>query len=556
MGLLDGNLDPQTMAQLQLAGGLLSPGSFGQGLSRGVSGYQGALSAGQNYDINAQKLQMEKLQFASQLRMQNLINDYISGGAQGQSAGGAQSQDAASPNAPQVSAGGALPQSGVPPQSDSPQPTAQSGSQQFGGLPRAQVLPELMFNGGKNMGEMVRQFNTPISMRPGGYGVKPNGETMQYPVAPEGFTTIQDPATGGWKYVPVAGGPTAIASTAAAKASGPAGYQRVKYLGADGSEMEGFAKDLLPMSPTPAAHPAPAPAAMGVAQRGNPAPGSGIVPTSQQMPDNAPPDMQDFVRNYAKADPQTKKDMLTQLTRDQAARGQPVPAMAGAQAGIKIGFAPGVVSGAEAGAKNAQTVMTESYKDVSRANQPAQTVQARLDDMAQFAKVAILGGDTQWRDYANNLASIAGLSERATDRKSAGDLLDKNASQIALAIGSGSQGTDALRSLAQAAFPSRKMTQSAINSAVEQLKASAQVAQAKSQLLTPLFNAQKPADYSNAEQTFDKNADYRLWQISADTKNMAPAQIVNYLQSKGYTPSQVAQFQAQRKSLSGLGVMP
>jgi hypothetical protein len=48
MGLLDNDLsDPRTMAALQLAGGLLSPGSFGQGLQRGLKGYQDTLGAAQ-----------------------------------------------------------------------------------------------------------------------------------------------------------------------------------------------------------------------------------------------------------------------------------------------------------------------------------------------------------------------------------------------------------------------------------------------------------------------------------------------------------------------------
>ena len=57
MGLLDGQLDPQTMASLQLAGGLLSPGSFGQGLQRGISGYQNTLTAAQEMQLRQQQIQ-------------------------------------------------------------------------------------------------------------------------------------------------------------------------------------------------------------------------------------------------------------------------------------------------------------------------------------------------------------------------------------------------------------------------------------------------------------------------------------------------------------------
>lgn len=58
MGLLDGSLDPQSMSVLALAGGLLSPGSFGQGLSRGIQGQQQVLG-------NAQEMRLREQQIAA-----------------------------------------------------------------------------------------------------------------------------------------------------------------------------------------------------------------------------------------------------------------------------------------------------------------------------------------------------------------------------------------------------------------------------------------------------------------------------------------------------------
>lgn len=65
MGLLDGNLDPQTAGVLALAGGLLSPGSFGQGLSRGIAGQQEVLG-------NSQRLELMKAQVAAQQQEQQM----------------------------------------------------------------------------------------------------------------------------------------------------------------------------------------------------------------------------------------------------------------------------------------------------------------------------------------------------------------------------------------------------------------------------------------------------------------------------------------------------
>ena len=69
------------------------------------------------------------------------------------------------------------------------------------------------------------------------------------------------------------------------------------------------------------------------------------------------------------------------------------------------------------------------------------------------------------------------------------------------------------------------MTPQAITEAVAQLQGSAQIQQAKASLLTPLFTSGDPSAYVKAEQEFDKNADYRIFQL----KNMNPQQAALYL---------------------------
>ena len=57
MGLLgDSWDDPRSMATMQLAAGLLSPGSFGQGLGRGLSGYQETIGNAQNMQLRQQQI--------------------------------------------------------------------------------------------------------------------------------------------------------------------------------------------------------------------------------------------------------------------------------------------------------------------------------------------------------------------------------------------------------------------------------------------------------------------------------------------------------------------
>src|SRR5437773_869416 len=84
MGLLDGNLDPQSIATLQLAAGLLSPGSFGQGLGRGLTGYQNSLGAAQ--EMQMRKAQMDDAAAQAVLRQQQAQREqakynYFMGGA-------------------------------------------------------------------------------------------------------------------------------------------------------------------------------------------------------------------------------------------------------------------------------------------------------------------------------------------------------------------------------------------------------------------------------------------------------------------------------------------
>jgi hypothetical protein len=524
LGLLDGNLDPQSLASLQLAGGLLSPGSFGQGLSRGLSGYQGSLAASQEMDAKRQALEMQKLQFAVAMRKQSLINDYLAGGQPDQSPSAAPTQPSimagapgttppTSPNSPMN------PNMGAPPMGQGPQ----ASGRPFGGLPRDQAMPDLLFNDGKNIATLVKDYQTPTMGRAGGFMTYRDGRMVQLPAVPEGFTTSVQP-DGSFKIVPVEGGPAAVAASSAAKAAGPAGFKQTDVIGPGNTPYKVFNKDLPSFAP-PSSRP-------------------GAIPPAVQASRDS--DAYAIIKaEYDKEPPGPNKDALGREVARMNAGASPVGLPPGA---VQTGLAPGVAKEAESRAGNAQNLMSDSYKTILGNNGSAQTVQARLEEIRNFSKSAILGGETQWRDFANNLASIAGVSDKATDRKTAGDLLEKNASQIALAIGTGSQGTDALRSLAASANPGRHMTQGAINTAVDQLQAAAQVQQAKAQLLTPHYNAGNTANYLSTEQQFDKNADYRVFQLHG----MTPQQAQTYRAQMG--EKAWAELQTKAKALKGLGV--
>ena len=78
MGLLDGMMDPESMATLQLAGGLLSPGSFGQGLSRGLTNYQATLTNAQDMAAKKQDMALQAAKLLSLQRNQDIVNGVLS----------------------------------------------------------------------------------------------------------------------------------------------------------------------------------------------------------------------------------------------------------------------------------------------------------------------------------------------------------------------------------------------------------------------------------------------------------------------------------------------
>jgi hypothetical protein len=568
MGLLDSLgtdfSDPQSQAVYALAGGLLSPGSLGQGMSRGIAGYQGTLANAQDMAAKKQALEMQKLQFAAALRNQNLINDALAGGLAQMSPGQAAPQASPQgPSQPSVMAGaGSQPpfmSSNITMGGTAPQPAAPPAAPPtFLGAPIGPAMGDLVFNNGRGISGLAMKYMTPVRVQGGGGLAYPDGRLVMTPPSTPGAVQNRN-ADGTWVSTPVQGGTAAMAAASVAQATGKAGFGQTDVIGPAGATYKVFNKNLPGFDGSPSSLSPP------LALNGA---GQAVVPRATQVANDATA-LQIAQQELQTAPPGPQRDQLVAAIGRMQAGGSPIPSNVGSTpmnlspslpaGAVQTGLPPGVATGAD----NAQNTMTGSYKSLMGANNSAQTVQARLDQIAQFSKQAILGGDTQWRDYANNLMSIVQQAggtwqgDAATDRKTAGDLLDKNASQIALAIGAGSQGTDALRSLAAAANPNRHMTQPAINEAVAQLQASAQVQQAKAQVLTPLYNAGNPQAYNTAEQQFDKNADFRVWQISKATQGMTQPQALAYFQAHGYTPKQISQLNTQRTFLNnqfGLGL--
>ncbi|RQS22407.1 hypothetical protein [Burkholderia sp. Bp8995] len=188
-------------------------------------------------------------------------------------------------------------------------------------------------------------------------------------------------------------------------------------------------------------------------------------------------------------------------------------APAAAAGAIYAAQPPGVVAGASAASTNQQGELSKKWSDLTAQDQQAQSVISNLQNIKTLAGKAIVGPQSDRLAYANSLLSLAG-SERATDMTTANDLLNKYSNQITARLGQGGMGTDAARAILQSAYPNSHMTQGAINEAADNLIGAQQMVQAKARVLAPLRNSNDAAGYTNAELTFDQNADPRIFQYT------------------------------------------
>lgn len=214
-----------------------------------------------------------------------------------------------------------------------------------------------------------------------------------------------------------------------------------------------------------------------------------------------------YLKNVADSNGKTVASYVSDIARRAGA------ASAAGGGAIYAAQPPGVVAGASAASTNQQGELSKKWSDLTAQNQQAQSVISNLQNIKTLAGKAIVGPQSDRLAYANSLLALAG-SERATDMTTANDLLNKYSNQITARLGQGGMGTDAARAILQSAYPNSHMTQGAINEAADNLIGAQQMVQAKARVLAPLRNANDAAGYTNAELTFDQNADPRIFQYT------------------------------------------
>jgi hypothetical protein len=245
--------DPQTMATMQLAAGLLGTGSLGDGMSRGLTGYTSQMN-------NATEQQLKKMQVANaalQLKGSQAWLDAVNGsdfGGSGQSSqpglssvqmgglgsgtSGIMPQTSGAPilpataGSPSGSGTSALNPAGFNPQFARMMAIADRGEYfkaQAASMAPTDLGKTLIASGiqpgtpqyQSAMSANVNKQNyiAPTSVRPGGAVRTPDGKMEFLPHVPDGFQPSKD-ANGNWQITPVNGGLDALSQTAKAGAFG------------------------------------------------------------------------------------------------------------------------------------------------------------------------------------------------------------------------------------------------------------------------------------------------------------------------------------------------
>lgn len=215
---------------------------------------------------------------------------------------------------------------------------------------------------------------------------------------------------------------------------------------------------------------------------------------------------------------------------------------------------PANPAGFATGQEAAQTELSQKWTKLSANNSEAQNTISYLKSIKDQATKAAVGPLSDKLQYVNGLLASAGLSDRAMDATTANNLLDKYSNQIITRLGQGGLGTDAARSMLQAAYPNSHMTADAINEASDNLIGANKMLQSRTQILQPHANARDPVAYSNNEVQFDKNADPGLF---ANASKYAQLKAINPAKAKEFAQQVVAKdpsFGSRMQALESIGV--
>lgn len=180
-----------------------------------------------------------------------------------------------------------------------------------------------------------------------------------------------------------------------------------------------------------------------------------------------------------------------------------------------VGEPMGIRAMTDASAKRAGEV----YTKLTEANAQAPVMIDALNNIPKYSKGAITGAFADKREFVNNLKTLVPGWDSAMDKQTQTDLFKKTAARLSLSATDTAAATDAMRTMAEAAYPNNKMSKDAANEAASQLKSILVMKLDQQKVLKPHVDSN---DYKSVDQKnldFNKNADPRLWQLNNMTEN-------------------------------------
>ena len=370
-------------------------------------------------------------------------------------------------------------------------------------------------------------LNKQNSMPIGRGGVlQPDGSMLApAPSAQEGYSSHFNPQTGQWEQVPQVNGPQAVQAASTAQAAGKAAVVPTVQQGPDQRPVQ--STQLLD------------------AQRGGYGGiGNRIPPAVQAQRDQAA--LQIAQQELQTTPPGPQRDQLIGAIQRMQAGGSPVASTVGT---VPQNMTP-MDPAAQAGRQGQQDYVQKSWAATSGTAAQAQPIINNLQQIQSYAQQAQTGQQADRLRLVDSVLSLLG-SQSAADRQVAGDLLGKNAAQIVARLGSGGgMDTDAARGLLMSAFPNAHMMSQAILEASTNLIAQQKMAQAKAQVMLPVYGKNDPPSYIQQETQFNQAADPRIFQwMSMPPGQAKQAYLMTILKQD---PS----LGAKAKQLEAMGVTP
>lgn len=548
MGLLGDSLtDPQSLAVLQLAGGLLSPGSFGQGLSRGLTGYQGALMNAQEMAAKKQAMDLQNIQMQQQKRMFDLQTPFLEEAVrrmQGGQTNAAMAPPAAATSALEQGAGlgsigpttaNAARMDAIPPAraSDASPANMQRTGSMFPGVPDNVAFGMIGTGGFSKIPEVIQKYNeptefakmlvqagidpqsaigrqliqaniaksnyvAPVNARPGSilrdaFSQKP---VAFNPTIPEGGSPVFDASGNVTAVNPIPGVNEIVRGLSAAKAGGTAQY----------TPYAGF---------TATGQPAPVQSVANVLGGGAPAAHPTVTPDAQlkAMQEALPLKL---AERDAMPPGKDREALNREIQRDQNAilRKQPFSASTGASSGTYAAPPLGAVAEADATSKHSAENAVSSYNQIHSAAQTAPRTIGLLQTISQLADKTMVGPGSDKVQFVNGVLNTLGITPGA-DQAQNYQIMKKNLNMIvgAQRSAAGGGGTDALQNLLEAANPDVKaMNAPALKEAAQELIAYQRMLQAHDRIL-PNPKETSTLNFQKAQTQLSRFSDPRLWQL-------------------------------------------